>query len=95
MVTIVLIFNSLCAKFLDFIILHRDHPSIVGGVVAGERSVEHVISRPKGLGHEGLLLPAAAHADGVGVPLAHPDPELPELIHAQYPRGVLVEGVNI
>ena len=27
------------------------------------------------LGDEGLLLPAAAHADGVGVALAHADPE--------------------
>ena len=44
---------------------------------------------------EGLVLVAAAHADGVGVPLAHPDPELPELLLAQDPRSVLVEGVNI
>ena len=44
---------------------------------------------------EGLVLPVAPHADGVGVPLAHPDPELPELLLAQDPRSVLVEGVNI
>ena len=44
---------------------------------------------------EGLVLPAAPHADGVGIPLAHPDPELPELLLTQDPRSVLVEGVNI
>ena len=44
---------------------------------------------------EGLVLVAAAHADGVAVPLAHPDPELPELLLAQDLRSVLVEGENI